>query len=228
MRFAPGGARGSGPSNGSPEAWASRCLTVDPGGPAASSSSTIPSSAATSTATAEASFVTDAQANGRSSSPYAASVRPVTATATWVQGHPSTCRRASISSTLPRWIVSTSPPALPSRTARLLARRPRRPPGVGLGHGADHAGRRRSAPGHIRPGARVPGDHRPRARRGRRKPRRRRPHPDLRRRGLGDRRGRPCPPGRVRGRPARDDRRRRDVARPALACRNRGRRRSPP
>ena len=48
------------PSNGRPEACASRCRTVEPGGPAGSSRSTIPSSTATSTATAVASFVTDA------------------------------------------------------------------------------------------------------------------------------------------------------------------------
>ena len=48
-------------SNGSPDACASRWRTVEPGGPAASSRSRTPSSAATSVASAVTSFVTDAQ-----------------------------------------------------------------------------------------------------------------------------------------------------------------------
>ena len=58
----PGPAIGVGPSSGSPEAWASRCRTVEPGGPAASSRSIDPSSAAMSAASAVTGFVTDAQA----------------------------------------------------------------------------------------------------------------------------------------------------------------------
>ena len=57
------------PSNGRPEACASRCRTVEPGGPAGSSRSTIPSSAATRAASAVASFVTDAHPKTRSRLP---------------------------------------------------------------------------------------------------------------------------------------------------------------
>ena len=46
----PGWASTVSPSNGSPEAWASRCRTVAPGGPAGSSRSMRPSSTASSTA----------------------------------------------------------------------------------------------------------------------------------------------------------------------------------
>ena len=67
MRLVPGGAIGASPSKGRPEACASRWRSVEPGGPAGSSSETIPSSTATSTATAVASFVTEAQAKRRSS-----------------------------------------------------------------------------------------------------------------------------------------------------------------
>ena len=55
-------ARSAAPSsNGSPLACASRCRTVEPGGPAGSSRSIVPSSTATSVASAVASFVTEAQ-----------------------------------------------------------------------------------------------------------------------------------------------------------------------
>ena len=101
---------------------------VEPGGPAGSSSATIPSSAATSTATAVASFVTEAQANGRFASPWviAAPSGYTTATAAFPHGHPSTCRRASTTSTLPVWIVSSSPRGRVRGARRLLARRPGR------------------------------------------------------------------------------------------------------
>ena len=56
----PGGAIGTVPSNGSPDACASRWRTVEPGGPAGSSRSTTPSSAATSVASALTGFETEA------------------------------------------------------------------------------------------------------------------------------------------------------------------------
>src|SRR5262249_2563556 len=65
MRRVPGRAAACIVSNWRPEACASRCRTVEPGGPAGSSRSTMPSSAATSTATAVASFVTNAHAENR-------------------------------------------------------------------------------------------------------------------------------------------------------------------
>ena len=70
MRRRPGGAIGSAPSNGSPEACASRCRTVDPGGPAGSSRSRTPSSAATSDASAATGFETDARRTLRAVSPW--------------------------------------------------------------------------------------------------------------------------------------------------------------
>src|SRR6266566_1596446 len=56
MRRCPGFAIGSAPSNGNPEACARRWRTVDPSGPAGSSRSTVPSSEATSAASATASL----------------------------------------------------------------------------------------------------------------------------------------------------------------------------
>ena len=64
MRRRPGGAIGAAPSNGSPEACASRWRTVEPGGPAGSSRSTTPSSAATSVASAATGFETEASVDG--------------------------------------------------------------------------------------------------------------------------------------------------------------------
>src|SRR3954468_12618488 len=95
MRRVPGLAIGAPSSNGRPDACASRCRNVEPSGPAASSRSTIPSSAATSIATADASFVTDAHGKTRDVSPYVASTAPATPTATLSQGQPSTWRSAS-------------------------------------------------------------------------------------------------------------------------------------
>src|SRR6476659_3888632 len=95
MRRLPGGEIGAPASNGRPELCASRWRKVAPGGPAGSSRSTSPSSAATSIATADASFVTDAHSNRRTSSPRAASSAPVTQTATCSHGQPSTWRSAS-------------------------------------------------------------------------------------------------------------------------------------
>src|SRR5947199_5686477 len=95
MRRAPTRATGGPASNGMPDACASRCRNVEPGGPAGSSRSTSPSSAATSIATADASFVTDAHAKRRSASPCIASIAPVTPTATCSHGQRSTWRNAS-------------------------------------------------------------------------------------------------------------------------------------
>jgi len=115
-------------------------------GPAGSSRSTRPSSAATSMATAVASFVTEAQANRRPTSPCVASTVPVTPTATCRHGQPSTWRRASTNGETSEH--GTPVDHLRGRVRgarRLLAGRAGRRPRVGLGHGADHAGRRRSA-----------------------------------------------------------------------------------
>ena len=76
MRLVPGRAIGLSPSNGSPDACASRCRTVEPSGPAGSSRSTTPSSAATSVASATAGFVIDAQRNSRSRGPRSATTSP--------------------------------------------------------------------------------------------------------------------------------------------------------
>ena len=62
------------PSNGSPEACASRWRTVEPGGPAGSSRSTTPSSAATSVASALTGFETEASSTARRVSPWVAIV----------------------------------------------------------------------------------------------------------------------------------------------------------
>ena len=69
MRRSPGRAIGLAPSGGRPEAWASRCRTVEPGGPAGSSRSIVPSSAATRQASAVTGFVTEAQWYSRAASP---------------------------------------------------------------------------------------------------------------------------------------------------------------
>src|SRR6266487_4067262 len=71
---------GSKPSNGSPDACASRCRTVAPGGPAASSRSTTPCSAATAVARAVSSLVTDAQRKLRSRGPCVATIPSARAT----------------------------------------------------------------------------------------------------------------------------------------------------
>ena len=92
----PGGAIGLSPSNGSPDACASRWRTVEPSGPAGSSRSTTPSSAATSVASATAGFVIDAQRELRRRAARAtATTSPPrsTATATTPAPQPSTCRQ---------------------------------------------------------------------------------------------------------------------------------------
>src|SRR5919198_2163197 len=97
MRRSPGCAIGVVPSNGKPDACARRCRTVEPGGPAASSRSSTPSSAATSAASAVTSFVTDAHAYSRPSSPCHARIPSgsTTPAATLSTGQSSTCIRAS-------------------------------------------------------------------------------------------------------------------------------------
>src|SRR5581483_4347298 len=224
MRRVPGRAIGGPWSNGKPDACASRCRNVDPGGPAGSSRSTSPSSAATSMATAVASLVTDAHANRRPTSPCTASTRPATPTATCSHGHPSTWRSASTNGDTSGHGAGADLLGRGLRAPRrVLARRAGRRPRLGLRHGADHAGRRRSAAHRVRAGARLPRDHRARARRGRCVARRRRPDAHLRHRRVADRRGRP---GARRGLPERaagDDGDRRAAARPALAGGDRGR-----
>src|ERR671925_1564724 len=118
MRRSPGRAIGRFPSSGSPDACASRWRTVAPGGPAGSSRSTTPSSAATRTASAVRSFVTDAQAKARSTSPRTATSRGLTtATATLAAGHVSTCSRAcktgDTSAPVERRLVSSGSPYEP-------------------------------------------------------------------------------------------------------------------
>src|SRR6478609_7211659 len=95
MRRLPGSEIGAPASNGNPELCESRWRKVAPGGPAGSSRSMSPSSAATSIASADASLVTDAHSKRRLSSPRVASTAPVTQTATCSHGHPSTWRSAS-------------------------------------------------------------------------------------------------------------------------------------
>src|SRR5438105_13070189 len=76
MRRCPGLAIGTTPSKGKPDACASRCRTVEPGGPAGASRSTTPSSAATRVATAVASLVTEAQRSSTSARPWEATTSP--------------------------------------------------------------------------------------------------------------------------------------------------------
>src|SRR4051794_9672341 len=117
MRRSPALAIGEAPSSGSPDAWASRCRTVDPGGPAGSSRSSVPSSAATRQASAVTGFVTDAQPNSppfpcTNSVPWA----EATPTATWSAGHSSTSPRASISvdtRSMNRQLISSGSPYEP-------------------------------------------------------------------------------------------------------------------
>src|SRR4051795_13698956 len=115
MRRVPGRAIVFSPWNGSPDACARRCLTVAPSGPAGSSRSTTPSSAATSVASAVAGFVIDAQRNSRSRGPRSAIPSPsrTTATATAPAPHPSTCASASTrrdTSPIDRRVISSGSP----------------------------------------------------------------------------------------------------------------------
>src|SRR6266516_5672757 len=84
-------------SKESPEACARRCRTVEPGGPAGSSRSTTPSSAAISAASAVSSFVTEAHRKTRSRGPCVPATSPSrsTPTETVSGGHCSTCARTS-------------------------------------------------------------------------------------------------------------------------------------
>src|SRR3954452_18249258 len=110
MRRCPGRESGGHESNGRPDACASKWRNVEPSGPAGSSRSTSPSSAATSIATAVASFVTDAHGKRRVASPCVASTRPVTATATFSHGQPSTWRSDCINgetSDMERHLISS-------------------------------------------------------------------------------------------------------------------------
>src|ERR671924_206335 len=97
MRRCSGFAIGVSPSNGRPDACASRCRTVEPGGPAGASRSTTPSSAATRTASAVASFVTDAHPSATSRGPCVATTSPGRTTPADACSAPqsSTCRSAS-------------------------------------------------------------------------------------------------------------------------------------
>src|SRR4051812_23666322 len=117
MRRSPGFAIGEPASNGMPDACASRCRTVDPGGPAGSSRSSTPSSAATRQASPVASFEIDAQRNS-SALPCRNSVcwADVTPTATRCAGQASTSPRASISMdtrSMHRQLISSGSPYEP-------------------------------------------------------------------------------------------------------------------
>src|SRR6476620_6105572 len=206
-------------SNGSPEAWASRWRTVDPDGPAASSRSSTPSSAATSTASAVTGFESEASRTARVVSPHiamfpAALVTPAAANGTsqasiW-------CRASTPGDTT----VLGSPPrewAFAVRARRgLLASRGRGRPRARRRNFADPLGRHASARRRLRPGRPLPTNHR-------RGARARRAHEHLRHRpgplgrgGTGARR-------RVRRHTAGGDLRRRPFARRRLAGRDRGR-----
>ena len=172
-------------SNGSPEACASRCRTVEPAGPAGSSRSTTPSSAATSTASAVASFVTEAQRKTRSASPCVATTPSARTTpaAACGAGH-SSIRRKRLHGA--RCYAHGAPPhqlghALGAHD-RLLARRAGGRPRPRQRHRAGHGRRLRPAGRPVRPGPPLPGDHRRGARRGGRVRRRRRAHAHLRHR----------------------------------------------
>src|SRR6185295_7024028 len=95
-------------------AWARRCRTVAPAGPAGSSRSTIPSSAATSAAVAVRTFVTEAQRKSPTASP-CVHVRSAETTpaAERSAGQPSICASASTAgdtSPMERNLISTGSP----------------------------------------------------------------------------------------------------------------------
>src|SRR6476469_4586903 len=112
MRRVPGEARLTAPSNGRPDAWASRWRTVAPGGPAGSSRSRRPLSAAINTVHAVASFVSDAQRKRCPGSPRPARTPsgPSTTAAAW-----SAPQVSIVDRTLPRSVIRQSV-AGPGRT----------------------------------------------------------------------------------------------------------------
>src|SRR5689334_12377866 len=219
MRRRPGGAIGRAPSNGSPEAWESRCRTVAPGGPAGSSRSTTPSSAATSVASAATGFETEASSSGRVESPRvaivpAARVTPAVANGTSQPSiSPNACTEARY---YPGDGASPDHGALALRGGgRILPGGGRRLDRARRGDRADPAGRITDARERLRAGSALPLDHRPGARPRRLVPRGRRPDADVRHRrgalargGAGPRRGicRRAPGGHLRDHlPARPD-----------------------
>ena len=157
---------GGSPSNGRPDACASRWRTVEPGGPAGSSRSTIPSSAATSTASAVASFVTDAHGKTRARSPCAASTRPATATGACAHGHTFDLPQGLHQPTLSGWIAGASRPEPRSRS--VSATRAPSASGSRCGSRAPRRScpRRRPAGQPVRAGPHLPRDHRTGTRRG--------------------------------------------------------------
>ena len=112
MRRCPGRAIGLAPSNGSPDACASRWRTVEPGGPAGSSRSTTPSSAATSTASAATGFDTEARRTARAASPRVATTSPARVTPAAANGTSQAsiwCRASTDGDTRPcRWSAGSS------------------------------------------------------------------------------------------------------------------------
>src|SRR6266545_5012244 len=213
MRRRPGGAIGVAPSKGSPDACASRCRTVEPSGPAGSSRSITPSSAATSVASATAGFVTVAQhADGGDPGAPALDLPQRLHPARYYELH-------GPASHFLRFAL---------RTGRgVLARGRRRETGACRGNCAGDAGWSRAAGNCVRAGTAMPGDHRQRPRRGRCDARGRRAHAHVRhrpralgRRFASARRG-------VRFDPPRLDLRRHPAPRSALVGRNRGGRHTP-
>ena len=100
MRRSPGAFCDSRESKPTPEACASRCRTVDPSGPAGSSSPNAPSSTASSTAYADSSLVTLASSKTRVVSPNSASVSPTSAAATLSTGQSPKYRASSMPATI--------------------------------------------------------------------------------------------------------------------------------
>jgi hypothetical protein len=101
MRRLPGCASTVSSSGPTPDAWASRCRTVAPGGPADSSSETSPRDTAISTPSAVTNLVTDAHGIGSSGPVRAISPVPSrTATAACSTGHSRTASNARMTPTL--------------------------------------------------------------------------------------------------------------------------------
>src|SRR5829696_10371936 len=102
MRRVAGAAIGVVPSNGRPDAWASRWRTVLPDGPAGWSRASVPSSTATRHAWATSGLVTDASGADQPVSPAVATAPAASTTgaAAWGTGQPWRASRAVMAATL--------------------------------------------------------------------------------------------------------------------------------